>query len=185
MTAGSVRVMRSGLGLAMVALCLCAAPAQAGSGLAGCDAFIDKLRTGASDLHVDFTHALIVSRARSDTDVFDVTTKGDVDGTLTCRNDGLLRFEARVAEPTSARAASEFENFQAAALRAALGWDAAKSRSAVREMAADAREYLAASRQRGDVYISGKTEEHAPGGVSLGLIVTDTDSAFIIVGGEE
>ncbi|MGD0183652.1 MAG: hypothetical protein ABSC25_00195 [Roseiarcus sp.] len=177
--------MRSGLGLAMVALCLCAAPAQAGSGLAGCDAFIDKLRTGASDLHVDFTHALIVSRARSDTDVFDVTTKGDVDGTLTCRKDGLLRFEARVAEPTSARAASEFENLQAAALRAALGWDAAKSRGAVREMAADAREYLAASRERGDVYISGKTEEHAPGGVSLGLIVTDTDSAFIIVGGEE
>ena len=139
----------------------------------------------ASDLHVDFTHALIVSRARSDTDVFDITTKSDVDGTLTCRNDGLLRFEARVAEPASARAASEFENFQAAALRAALGWDAAKSRSTVREMAADAREYLAASRERGDVYISGKTEEHAPGGVSLGLIVTDTDSAFIIVGGEE
>ena len=179
--------MRSGLGLAMVALCLCAAPARAGSGsgLAGCDAFIDKLRTGASELRVDFTHALIVSRARSDTDVFDVTTKGDIDGTLTCRKDGLLRFEARVAEPTSARAASEFETIQAAALRAALGWHAAKSRSTVREMAADARDYLKASRERGDVYISGKTEEHAPGGVSLGLIVTDTDSAFIIVGGEE
>ena len=177
--------MRSGLGLAMVALCLCAAPAQAGSGLAGCDAFIDKLRTGASDLHVDFTHALIVSRARSDTDVFDITTKSDVDGTLTCRKDGLLRFEARIAEPASARAASEFENFQAAALRSALGWDAAKSRNFVRDMSADAREYLAASRERGDVYISGKTEEHVPGGVGLGLIVTDTDSAFIIVGGEE
>jgi hypothetical protein len=49
-------------------------------------------------------------------------------------------------------------------------------------MAGDAREYLAASRQRGDVYISGKTEEHAPGGVSLGLIYTDTDRAFIVVG---
>ena len=177
--------MRSGLGLATVALCLCAAPAQAKPALAGCDAFIDKLRTAASDLGVDFTHALVVSRARSDTDVFDVTTKTEVDGTLTCRKDGLLRFEARVAEPASARAASEFENFQAAALRSALGWDAAKSRSTVREMAADARDYLKASRERGDVYISGKTEEHAPGGVSLGLIVTDTDSAFIIVGGEE
>ena len=49
-------------------------------------------------------------------------------------------------------------------------------------MTSDAREYLAASRQRGDVYVAGKTEEHAPGGVSLGLIFTDTDRAFIIVG---
>jgi hypothetical protein len=177
--------MRSGLGLAVLALCLCAAPAQANPGLAGCDAFIEKLRIAASDLGVDFTHALIVSRARSDTDVFDITTKSDVDGTLTCRKDGLLRFEARIAEPASARAASEFENLQAAALRSALDWDAAKSRGLAREMSADAREYLAASRERGDVYIAGKTEEHAPGGVSLGLIVTDTDSAFIIVGGEE
>ena len=90
-----------------------------------------------------------------------------------------------MAEPASARAATQFESFQAAALRSALGWDAAKSRSTVREMSADARDYLKASRERGDVYISGKTEEHDPGGVRLGLIVTDTDSAFIIVGGEE
>jgi hypothetical protein len=52
-------------------------------------------------------------------------------------------------------------------------------------MAADAREYLKASRERGDVYISGKTEEHEPGAVSLGLIVTDTDTAFILVGAEQ
>ncbi len=176
--------MRSGLGLAVLGLCLCAAPAQANPGLAGSDAFIEKLRTAASDMRVDFSHALVVSRARTDTDIFDITTKSEVDGTLTCRNDGLLRFEARVAEPASARAATEFENFQAAALRSALGWDAAKSRGVVRDMSAEAREYLKASRERGDVYISGKTEEHAPGGVSLGLIVTDTDSAFIIVGAD-
>ncbi len=176
--------MRSGLGLAVLGLCLCAAPAQANPGLAGCDAFIEKLRTAASDMRVDFSHALVVSRARTDTDIFDITTKSEVDGTLTCRNDGLLRFEARVAEPASARVATEFENFQAAALRSALGWDAAKSRGVVRDMSAEAREYLKASRERGDVYISGKTEEHAPGGVSLGLIVTDTDSAFIIVGAD-
>ena len=52
-------------------------------------------------------------------------------------------------------------------------------------MAADAQEYLAASRQRGDVYIAGKTEAHEPGGVGLGLIVTDTDTAFILLGGED
>ena len=45
-----------------------------------CDAFIDKLRTAASDLGVDFSHALVVSRARSDIDVFDITTKSEIDG---------------------------------------------------------------------------------------------------------
>lgn len=43
-------------------------------------------------------------------------------------------------------------------------------------------EFLDASRQRGDVYIAGKTEEHFPGGVSLGLIATESDRSFVIVG---
>jgi hypothetical protein len=175
-------VTRLVVGLAVLGLFLGAGPAQAKSGLAGCDAFIEKLRLAASDLHVDFNHALVVTRARSEADVFDITTKSDVDGTLTCRNDEMLRFEARLAEPASARATTDFENFQAAALRSALGWDASKSHNMLRDMNADVREYLTASRERGDVYVSGKTEEHAPGGVSLGLIVTDTDSAFVIVG---
>jgi hypothetical protein len=176
--------MRSGLRLALLGLCLWAAPALAKSSV-NCDAFMDKLRTGASDLHVDFSHALVVSRARSDTDVFDITTKADINGTLSCRSGGLWRFEGHIAEPASARASTDFENFQAAALRAALGWDAAKSRGEAHDLKSDAQEYLKASRERGDVYISGKTEEHAPGGIGLGLIVTDTDSAFVIVGGEE
>jgi hypothetical protein len=49
-------------------------------------------------------------------------------------------------------------------------------------MSGDAREFLAASKERGDAYISGKTEEHLPGAVGLGLIYTETDRALIIVG---
>jgi hypothetical protein len=181
--------MRRELALAALGLGLLAAPAQAQAqaqgGLAGCDVFIDKLRAAAGDLRIDFSHALIVSRARSDRDVFDVTTNSEVDGTLTCRKDSLLRFEARVAMPMTARQASQFEGLQAAALRAALGWEAGKAKSTARDMSADAREYLRASRERGDVYIAGKTEQHEPGGVGVGLIVTDNDSAFIIVGGQE
>jgi hypothetical protein len=56
--------------------------------------------------------------------------------------------------------------FQAAALKAALGWDIAKSRSVLHGMSTDAGEYLAASRERGDVYVAGRTEEHEPGGVT-------------------
>src|SRR5271165_1732110 len=96
--------------------------------IAGCDAFSAALRAEASDMQVEFQHAIVVSRTRSDSNVFDVTTKVDVDATLSCRGDQFLRFEARISEPANARATTNFERFQAAALRAALGWDAAKSR---------------------------------------------------------
>ncbi len=158
------------------------ADASAKGALSGCDGFIGKLRNIASEMQVDFSHSLIVSRAKNDENVFDITTKVDVDATLTCRGDEFLRFEARVVEPTSARARTSFEHFSADALRAALGWDAGRSSEMTRTMDGDVREYLAASKQRGDVYISGKTEEHLGGGVDLGLIFTDTDRAFIILG---
>jgi hypothetical protein len=132
--------------------------------IAGCDAFTAALRTGASDMGVEFSRAIVVSRARSEANVYDVTTKVDVDATL------------------RARTSTDFERIQAAALKAALGWDAAKSRGVLKGMSADAHEFLDASRQRGDVYIAGKTEEHEPGGVSLGLMATDSDRTFVIVG---
>jgi hypothetical protein len=150
--------------------------------ITGCDAFSAALRTEASDMQVEFGRAIVVSRTRSDSNVFDVTTKVDVDATLSCRGDEFLRFEARIGEPANARTSTNFERFQTAALKAALGWDAGKSRGVLRGMTADAREYLAASRQRGDVYVAGKTEEHEPGGVSLGLMTTGSDRTFVIVG---
>jgi len=170
------------LAFAVLAMTGAFAQARAEPALMGCDAFVDKLRAEARDLQVEFSHALIVSRAKSDSEVFDISTKSEVDGTLTCRHDGFARFEAHLAEPATARATTAFERLQAAALRAALGWDTGKSRSQVQEMGSDAREFLTASRQRGDVYIAGKTEEHVPGGVSLGVIYTDVDRAFAIVG---
>src|SRR6516165_2076560 len=150
--------------------------------IAGCDAFSSALRTEASDMRVEFGRAVVVSRTRSDSNVFDITTRVDVDATLSCRGDEFLRFEARIGEPANARTNTNFERFQTAALRAALGWDAVKSRGVLRGMSADAREYLVASRQRGDVYVAGKTEEHQPGGVSLGMMATQSDRTFVIVG---
>ena len=103
---------------AFAALLVCA-PALAASGLSGCDAFLEKVRNEASDLGVEFTHALVVSRARSDTGMFDITTKSETDGVLTCRGDSLMRFEAHVSEPASSRAAAAFERLSSAAVRAA------------------------------------------------------------------
>jgi hypothetical protein len=159
----------------------CASPERAWA-IAGCDAFSAALRAEASDMQVEFGRAVVVSRTRSESNVFDVTTKVDVDATLSCRGDEFLRFEARISEPANSRTSTNFERFQGAALHAALGWDAAKSRSVLRGLSADAHEYLAASRERGDVYVAGKTEEHEPGGVSLGLMATGADRTFVIVG---
>jgi hypothetical protein len=170
------------LGPTMLALALAAATASPAWAIAGCDAFSAALRANASDLGLEFSHAIVVSRTRSDANVFDITTKADVDATLSCRGDTFLRFEARIGEPANARTTTNFERLQAAALKAALGWDVGRSRGALKNMTSDAREYLDASRQRGDVYIAGKTEEHQPGGVSLGLMATESDRVFVIVG---
>ncbi len=170
------------LGSTVLALALAGASAEPAWAIAGCDGFSAALRAGASDMGVEFSHAIVVSRTRSDANVFDVTTRVDVDATLSCRGDELLRFETRISEPSNARTATNFERFNAAALRAALGWDLVKSQSVLHGMSADAREFLDASRQRGDVYVAGKTEEHFPGGVSLGLIATESDRSFVIVG---
>ena len=166
----------------VLALVLAAAGASPASAIPGCDAFLDKLRAETGDLGVDFTHALVVSRARSDNTVFDITTNTEVDGVLTCRGDRLLRFEAHVSEPAKQRALTAFEKLSAGSLRVALGWDGGQAKGKFSDMAADAKEYLSASKQRGDVYIAGKTEEHVGGGVGLGLIFTEVDRAFIIVG---
>ena len=150
--------------------------------IAGCDAFSNALRAEASDMQVEFGRAVVVSRTRSESNAFDITTKVDVDATLSCRGDQFVRFEARIGEPANARTTTNFERFQAAALKAALGWDAAKSRGVLHGMSTDAGEYLTASRERGDVYVAGKTEEHVPGGVSLGLMASGSDRTFVIVG---
>jgi hypothetical protein len=174
--------MRLGSTVLALALAAWAASTESAWAIAGCESFTAALRQGASDMGVEFSRAIVVSRTRSDANVFDVTTRVDVDATLSCRGDEFLRFEARIGEPANARTTTNFERFQAAALRAAVGWDASKSRGVLRGMGADAREFLDASRQRGDVYIAGKTEEHEPGGVSLGLMATDSDRTFVIVG---
>ena len=92
-----------------------------------------------------------------------------------------MRFEAHALEPLRGRAAEGFERLQTLAMKAALGWDAGKAKSESKGLTGEARDYLSASRQRGDVYIAGKTERHQPGGVGIGMIFTDIDRAFVIV----
>ncbi len=157
---------------------LAASPASA---LPGCEAFLGKLRSEGADIGVEYSRALVVSRVHSTAQNFDIQTRADADGTLVCQGDAFVRFEAHVLEPLKGRAGEGFERLQALAMRAALGWDAGKARSVSKSLAGEAREYLSASRQRGDVYLAGKTESHEPGRVGIGMIFTELDRAFVIV----
>ncbi|MDE3176322.1 MAG: hypothetical protein KGM15_09505 [Pseudomonadota bacterium] len=156
----------------------CATPAAA---LPGCDAFLQKMRAEGGEIGLDYSRALVVSRVHSTTVNYDINTHADVDGTLTCQGDQFKRFEAHVLEPMRGKAAEGFERLQQIAMKAALGWDGGKARNASRGLAGEAKEYLSASRQRGDVYVAGKTEQHEPGGVGVGMIFTEIDRAFVIV----
>jgi len=80
-----------------------------------------------------------------------------------------------------AKSAEGFERLQQVAMKAALGWDVGRAKSESKGLAGEAKEYLSASRQRGDVYIAGKTERHEPGGIGIGMIFTEVDRAFVIV----
>ena len=71
-----------------------------------------------------------------------------VDATLSCRGDQFVRFEARIGEPANARTTTNFERFQTAALKAALGWDATKSRGVLHGMSTDAGESWRRCRSR-------------------------------------
>jgi hypothetical protein len=70
------------LGSTVLALALAGASAEPAWAIASCDTFSAALRADASDMGVEFSHAIVVSRTRSDANVFDVTTRVDVDATV-------------------------------------------------------------------------------------------------------
>ena len=172
---GWVAALAAGLSLTF------ATPAAA---LPGCEAFLQRMRADGGDIGLEFSRAVVVSRVHTSRASFDIMTRSDVDGTLVCEGDQFLRFEAHALEPLRGKAAEGFERLQQLAMKSALGWDGSKAKSESRGLAGEARDYLSAARQRGDVYIAGKTERHEPGGVGVGMIFTEIDRSFVIVAEE-
>ena len=105
-----------------LALALAPAPAAAKPALTGCDAFIEKLRLAASDMQVAFTHSLVVSRAKTEVNVFDIATNADVDAhpDLPRRRVPRASRPGSSSRPLRARP-TDFDRFAEAALRAGDG----------------------------------------------------------------
>ncbi len=150
----------------------------------GCASFTKDFPAGATGHRAAFERPLTISRGFGDVltgiDVYILSSDTDVDGTLRCRGDELLRFEARVTVPAKDKTLSDFGIFEQAALMAAFRWDRPKAQTIEKAMSQDAGEYLRASLERGDIYNSGKVEYHQADRLDLALIWTQTDRTFVI-----
>ena len=162
-----------------------AAPATpARKGAPSCAAFMEGFTKAAVPHRATFERPLTITRGffgdEAGVEVRVLSTGDDVDGTLKCRGDDFRRFEVRVASPVGDRLEADFKAFQEAGLISAFGWDHPKATTVVGAMGSDAAEYLRASIQRGDTYVSGKVEYHQGDALDLGVIWTDADRTFII-----
>ena len=160
-----------------------AAPACAQT--VGCAGFKEAMVRAAGDLKPEFIKPLVVSRgAGAGLDNFDLVTRARIDGVLRCKADAFVGFEAKITLPADGPLLGSFDRVQEAALVSALKWPPARAEATARRMTSDAAEYLRGSQERGDVFVSGKVEEHAGGGVDIGLLWTLTERNFIILTGQ-
>ncbi len=152
---------------------------------ATCSGFKDAMVRTAGDLKPEFVRPLVVSRgAGAGLDNFDLVTRGRIDGVLRCKEDAFVSFEAKITLPADGPLLSQFERVQEAALVSALKWPSGRAEATIKRMTGDAAEYLRGSKERGDIVFSGRVEEHAGGGVDIGLLWTLTDRNFVILTGQ-
>jgi hypothetical protein len=166
------------LGLGILFACGLLGQALARPALANCQTFMRDFSANLGDMRVEFARTVVVGNSRNE--IYTLRSELEVDGTLECRADELLRLDLRIAVPASARLQRQFDRFQPAAVRAALKWDGTRTAGLLARLNRDVADYYRASAERGDVYISGHDEVHLPEGASLGLIFTDTDRSFVI-----
>ena len=150
----------------------------------GCASFIRDFSANATGFHATFERPLTISRGFGDlvsgVEVHILASNTDVDGTLKCKGDEFLRFEARITIPAKDKTLNDFVAVEQAALMGVFHWDRAKAQTVEKAMSQDAGEYLRASIQRGDLYDSGKVEYHQADQLDLGLIWTQADHTFVI-----
>jgi hypothetical protein len=152
---------------------------------AKCTAFRDAMSKTVADIKGEFVRPIVVSRGTgSQYNTWDLITNARIDGTLRCKDEVFVSFEIKISMPSEPSVTERFKLAQQNALASAFGWPKARVDALIQRMSADAAEDLRASAERGDVYVAGKVEVHEAGGVDLGLIWTNTDRSFIILGAE-
>ncbi len=173
-----MRLARAALATALLTA-VSGAPAQAAM---ACTAFMDAFVKAAPDLQAQFVRPVVISRGGTDGgEARDVVTGFGVDARMVCVSDKFVRFEAQIPQQAQPLLIDGFNRMQVAATMAALRWPRARAAQTVSAMAGDAAEYLRASQERGDVFVSGKVDRHAGRAGEIGVVWTLADRSFIIV----
>jgi hypothetical protein len=171
--------------LACLGIALSGFMSSAHAAPAKCTAFRDAMSKMVVDIKGEFVRPIVVSRGQGGQyNTWDLITNARIDGTLRCKDEVFVSFEIKISMPAEPSVTERFTLAQQNALMAAFGWPKARVETLSHRMSTEAAEYLRASAERGDVYIAGKVEAHEAGGVDLGLIWTNADRSFIILGAE-
>lgn len=167
------------------ALALLGHPEPVYAAPAKCTPFREAMSKMVADVKGEFVRPIVVSRGQGGQyNTWDLITNARIDGTLRCKDEVFVSFEIKITMPAEPSVTERFTKAEQNALTAAFGWPKARVDALSHQMNMDAAEYLRASAERGDVYVAGKVEVHEASGVDLGLIWTNADRSFIILGAE-
>lgn len=171
-----MRSVQAGLAAFCFVATLGVGPTQAAQ---SCGGFMDAFQRAAPELKAQFVRPVVVGGTAGN-EARDLVTEHSVDARLLCKGERFDRFEARIQTPAEPRLVEAFRAIEEAAAIAALDWKRPRAAQTLRAMSAEAQEYLRASEERGDVFVSGKTERHAGRGGDIGLVWTKTERSFVI-----
>lgn len=163
------------------ALAFAASPARAAS---SCAAFMEGFVKAAPGLKAEFVRPVLVRRGPSDagSEARDLVSEYSVDARLFCRGDRFLRFEAQTPGSADARMREGYYLIQEAATMAAFKWPRERAQKTIHGLTSEAADYLRASRERGDVFVAGKTERRAGREGDIAVFWTENERTFILVG---
>jgi hypothetical protein len=152
-----------------------------------CAAFMEAFVRAAPEIKPQFVRPVVVTRGAGDasTEARDLVSEFNVDARLFCNGGRFTRFEAQAPAMADTKLREGYFLIQEAAAMAALRWQRARATSTLHAMMAEASEYLRGSLERGDVFISGKTERHAGRDGDLAMMWTERERSFVVLGASE
>ncbi len=148
-----------------------------------CTAFMEAFAREAPDLKAQFVRPVVVTRGAGDgaSEARDLVSEFNVDARLFCNNGRFVRFEAQTSAMADAKLREGYVLIQQTSIVAAFRWPRARAAQAVHAMTEEVSEYLRGSIQRGDVFISGKTERHAGREGDLAMMWTERERSFVVL----
>lgn len=152
-----------------------------------CSGFMEAFARAAPALKAQFVRPVLVRRGPSDpgSEARDLVSEYSIDARLFCNGERFLRFEAQVPGNADPKLREGYYFIQEAAALAAFRWSRPRVAQTIQAMTMEVAEYLRGSRERGDVFVAGKTERHAGKDGEIAVFWTESERTFILVAPSE